>query len=89
MARGVLESASMPLTTARRRCRKPKRRFGRARRCAPALKVRTCGDLIDNLPELRYCVLGKSAAMGFLHEVAFGCGECGGAPTTARRTTSA
>ena len=42
-----------------------------------ALNVRTCGDLIDNLPEC-YCVLGKSAAMGFLHEVALGCGECGG-----------
>ena len=40
-------------------------------------QVRTCGDLIDNLPEC-YCVLGKSAAMGFLHEVALGCGECGG-----------
>ena len=44
---------------------------------ADALNVRTCGDLIDNLPEC-YCVLGKSAAMGFLHEVALGCGECGG-----------
>ena len=40
-------------------------------------QVRTCGDLIDNLPEC-YCVLGKSAAMGFLHEVALGCGEAGG-----------
>ena len=35
------------------------------------------GDLIDNMPEC-YCVLGKSAAMGFLHEVALGCGEAGG-----------
>ena len=44
---------------------------------ADALNVRTCGDLIDNLPEC-YCVLGKSAATGFLHEVALGGGECGG-----------
>lgn len=42
-----------------------------------ALNVRTCGDLVDCLPEC-YCVLGKSAAMGFLQEVALGCGEAGG-----------
>ena len=66
------------LTDTRARCRKVGG-IGRVleMKLADALNVRTCGDLIDNLPEC-YCVLGKSAAMGFLHEVALGCGECGG-----------
>ena len=51
-------------------------------------QVRTCGDLIDNLPEC-YCVLGKSAAMGFLHEVAWAAASAAARRTMATRTTSA